>query len=59
MILQHQKNGKFPETLSVVLQTSPAKFDTSWCSHFYGPIVNQELELVAGKAQEVHEPRDK
>jgi hypothetical protein len=34
------KNGKFHETLSVVLQTSRAKSNTSWCSQIYGPTVN-------------------
>lgn len=33
-------NGKFPETLSVVLQTSREKFNTSWCLQIYGPTVN-------------------
>jgi hypothetical protein len=28
------KNGKFPETLSVMLQTSPAKPNINWCSQF-------------------------
>ena len=34
------KNGKFPETLSMVLQTSTAKSNTNWCSQIYGPTVN-------------------